>query len=240
MATVKLELKKSLDNIKILETMTAPARAQLAERCQWRRFKPGEQIINRDSDNRDVFFVSEGTLRIVNYSVSGREITLDDAVAGDHFGHFAALDGQPRSANVVALTDSLIAMLAPMLFTQLLLDNPQIALALMRNLAKLIRQSTERIMDLSTLGANNRVHAELLRLARRANKEAGVQGEASAILRPIPVHSDIASRVSTTRETVARVFGDLARQGVIHREGDSLRVADLGVLEEMVLQVRGE
>jgi CRP-like cAMP-binding protein len=126
------------------------------------------------------------------------------------------------------------------LFTQLLEDNPALSLAMMRDLARLIRQSTVRIMDLSTLGANNRVHAELLRLARRANKEAGNRDAASAMLKPIPVHSDIASRVSTTRETVARVFGDLARQGIIHREGDALRVDALHKLEEMVLQFRGE
>ncbi|MSP88057.1 MAG: Crp/Fnr family transcriptional regulator, partial [Alphaproteobacteria bacterium] len=49
-----------------------------------------------------------------------------------------------------------------------------------------------------------------------------------------------ASRVSTTRETVARVFGDLAQQGIIHREGDALRVGDLQKLEEMVLQFCSE
>jgi CRP-like cAMP-binding protein len=236
----EIKLKKTLDGIKVLETLTPAARAALAERCQWRRYKAGEQIIDRESDNRDVFFVTDGTVRVVNYSVSGREITLDDAMAGGHFGHFAALDGEPRSANVLALTASTIAMLSPGLFTQLLIEHPQLALALMRDLARLIRQSTVRIMDLSTLGANNRVHAELLRLARRTNKEAGNRDAASAVLKPIPVHGDIASRVSTTRETVARVLGDLGRQGIVHREGDALRVVDLHKLEEMVLQFRGE
>lgn len=75
----------------------------------------------------------------------------------------------------------------------------------MRELARLLRQSTDRIMDLSTLGANNRVHAELLRLAR---SDAGDGRRAT--ISPIPSHSEIASRVSTTRETVARALGDLA------------------------------
>jgi len=228
------QIKKSLDGIKLLETMAPAARAQLAGRCQWCRYKADEQIIDRDSDNRDVFLVVDGTVRVVNYSVSGREVTLDDA------GHFAAIDGEPRSANVVALTNTTIATLSPHLFNQLLLDNPRIALALMRDLVRLMRQSTVRIMDLSTLGAHNRVHAELLRLARRAVKEAGNRDATSAVLKPIPVHGDIASRVSTTRETVARVFGDLSRQSIIHREGDALRVVELERLEEIVLQFRGE
>jgi CRP-like cAMP-binding protein len=53
------------------------------------------------------------------------------------------------------------------------------------------------------------------------------------------VHSDIASRVSTTRETVARVLSDLTRQGILERTRDSLIIRDVERLEEMVEEVRG-
>jgi CRP-like cAMP-binding protein len=90
-------------------------------------------------------------------------------------------------------------------------------------------------MDLSTLAANNRVHADLLRQAR-----ANMKGANEAEIRPIPVHSDIASRVSTTRETVARVLNDLARKGIVERLKDSLVVRDVDRLHELVEQVRGD
>lgn len=91
-------------------------------------------------------------------------------------------------------------------------------------------------MDLSTLGANNRVHAELLRQARLSMNE----DEGFAVISPIPVHGDVASRVSTTRETVARVFSNLTRQGVIERQKTSLLIRNLDLLQEMVEDVRGE
>ena len=80
-------------------------------------------------------------------------------------------------------------------------EHPNIALQVMMRLAKIVRTADERIMDLSTLAAHNRVHAELLRQARIHI----VDGECARI-EPVPVHSDIASRVRTTRETVARVM----------------------------------
>ena len=90
-------------------------------------------------------------------------------------------------------------------------------------------------MDLSTLAANNRVQADLLRLARN-----NMVGENRAELKPIPVHGDIASRVSTTRETVARVLSDLSRQGMVERQKDRLVIDDVDCLEDMVEEVRGE
>ena len=111
---------------------------------------------------------------------------------------------------------------------------PAVALAVMSTLAKVIRTSTERIVDLSTLGANNRVHGELLRQARTAKREDNV-----AIIRPIPVHGEMASRASTTRETVARVISDLTRQGLVKRERDALIVTDYAALENLVDEVRG-
>ena len=91
-----------------------------------------------------------------------------------------------------------------------------------------------RIMDLSTLAANNRVHADLLRQARNQ-----VDAEGPSIISPIPIHADIASRVSTTRETVARVLNDLARKGLVIREKNALVINDLESFQEMVENVRG-
>ncbi|NKB48964.1 MAG: helix-turn-helix domain-containing protein, partial [Alphaproteobacteria bacterium] len=113
-------------------------------------------------------------------------------------------------------------------------DHPEMAIEVLRELAQFVRVSTNRIMELSTLGAHNRVHSEILREARAL---AGADDN-SARISPIPVHADIASRVSTTRETVARVLSDLAKQGVVKREKNALVVTDLEQLEKIVNEVR--
>jgi CRP/FNR family cyclic AMP-dependent transcriptional regulator len=121
-----------------------------------------------------------------------------------------------------------------MVFRGVLEDYPPVAMALMQRLTQMVRMSVERIMDLSTLGANNRVYAELLRLSK-----ASVADDGSARIHPIPIHADLASRVSTTRETVARVMSDLSRKGLVRREGNVLILTDTERLEDMVEQFRG-
>jgi CRP/FNR family cyclic AMP-dependent transcriptional regulator len=224
----------SLDTVRLLDSLTPTERAAIARQCRWRRYTADEQIIDQMSDTRDVCLIVEGRVQVVLYSMSGREITFDDVEAGGHFGELAAIDGQPRSASVIALTDTLVAFMSPRLFQDIVTNHPKIALNVMQRLAAIVRSNTGRIMDLSTLGANNRVHAELLRLAK-----ATLKPDNTAEITPIPIHGDIASRVSTTRETVARVLSDLTRQGIIEKRGHSLMMLDYERLEQMVDEVRG-
>ncbi|HSK42070.1 MAG TPA: Crp/Fnr family transcriptional regulator [Arenibaculum sp.] len=229
------EIPHSLDGIDLFKPLSPAERASLARQCAWRRFHADEQIIDHMSETRDVCFVVDGRARVVMYSLSGREISFDDVDAGGFIGELSAIDGKPRSASVVALTETLVAFMPPRPFREIVAGHPDIALCVMQRLASIIRRSTGRIMDLSTLGANNRVHAEVLRLAK-----PGLRPGNTATISPIPVHSDIASRVSTTRETVARVLGELSRAGIVERRHESLFVRDYARLETMVEDVRGE
>lgn len=229
--------KKSegLSNIDLLSGLAPAELKRIEKSCAFKRYSAQEQIIDRQSETTDVFFVVDGDVRVVNYSLSGREITLDDLVTGSHFGELAAIDSEPRSASVMALTDCLVASLPQEQFLALLEKHPSTALKVMRTLAGIVRFSTARIMDLSTLAANNRVQADVLRLAR-----SHMDGKNAARIEPIPTHSDIASRASTTRETVARVLNDLARHGVVERKKSVLVIHDVEQLSEMVEVVRGE
>ena len=155
----------NLDSISLFKGLPAPVVRELEKKCVFREVGAHEQIFDRDNDSRDIYFVIAGRVRIVNYSMSGREVSFDDIAAGGTFGELAAIDGKPRSASVVAREDSIVAVLEPGDLLELAVKHPQVAIALMRRLAQIVRASTERIMDLSTLGAHNRVYAELLRLA---------------------------------------------------------------------------
>lgn len=225
----------TLADIRLLTELSADEVEIIEKNCRWKTYGASEQIIDQHSDSRDIFFVAEGRVRVVNYSLSGREITFDDLEPGSHFGELAAIDGLPRSASVMSLSETRIASLPAEQFQNVILEHPNIALKLMKHLAHLVRTSTSRIMELSTLGANNRIHADLLRMARKVTTD-----DLTASISPIPVHSDVASRVSTTRETVARVMNDLARKNIVERQKDALLIKDLERLEDMVEEVRGE
>lgn len=241
MSTIPIRLKtgaQSLAGIDLLKALPPVERQAFERRCRWRNFDEGEQIIDRETQSEDVFFVISGIARVVNFSAGGREVSFDDIGPGGLFGELAALDNRPRSASVVAKTPMLAAAVPATAFRELLVAHPEVAMALLRRLAEVVRESTDRIMDLSTLGAHNRIFAELLRLARESDPKAFEQKANQARIRPVPHHVDIASRVSTARETVARVLSDLSKKNVVDRERDTLVILDVARLAKMVKEFK--
>ncbi len=223
-----------LRRIALLQGLSTQSLDALARECAWRNFTAGQHIITRDANDRNVYFVVSGRVRVTSYSKAGRQVTFHDLEQGDFLGEMAAIDGMPRSADVIALESSLVASMTPTVFTGLLRGEPAVAARVLERLAGLVRGLTERVIDLSTLGVQNRIHGELLRLAR----QAGVSGN-QAILDPAPRHADIASQVSTYREQVTRELSALAKAGLLEKDQRRLVVRDVRALEALVYQVRG-
>lgn len=222
-----------LRGIRLLEGLDTPALETLSGMLEWRNCHAGQQVITRNAPDRDVYLVVAGKVQVVAFSASGKQITYREMGAGEHFGELAAIDGRARSADVIALEDSLLATMSPATFRTLLVSHEALRERMLCGLVSFVREMTDRVFELSTLGVRNRVHAELLRLARRA----GVSGNVARIA-PAPRHGDIASRVSTYREQVTRELSTLTAQGLIAREGNCLVVLDVALLETMVSDVR--
>lgn len=225
---------RSLDGIRLLAVVPPEVRHQLEGLCRWRRFARGEKVVGHQDPTRDVFLIARGRVRVAIHAASGREISFEDLGEGDHFGEIAAIDGGSRSASVVALGRTTLAALSAPLFLDLCRRHPEVAVAAMQNMAGIVRRVSDRVVALSTLGAHNRVHAELLHLAR---SDASGGGDALTI-DPLPRHAEIAARVSTTRETVARVIADLTRRRIVERRGDALVVHHRARLAAMVEDVQ--
>ena len=218
-----------LSGIELFGDLNDSDLASLAKECRWRRYDADQQIIQHQDETTDVYFIASGQVRVTVYSPSGKEVSFRDLAAGKSIGELSAVDGAPRSANVLALTDTLLASMPASRFLGILTEHPEISTRMMVYLADLIRKLSDRVVEFSVLAVKNRIHAELLRLAR----DHGVTGN-SAIISPVPTHAIIASRVSTHRERVTRELNELARDGIIERRRDELVILDVGRLAHLV------
>ena len=219
-----------LRRVKLLQGLTEEALERVSRVCAWRRYEVGKALVARSSPSRDLFLVVSGRVRVTVYTASGRQVTFRDLAEGETFGEIAAVDGGPRSVDVLALTEVLVAVMAPADLNVLLRENPIVAEQFTRHLVQLIRLLTETVIELSTLGVVNRIHAELLRLA----VEAGAGSTGSCVLSPAPRHADIAARVSTTREQVTREFSVLTRRGLLIKRPEGMLISDVHALGCMV------
>ena len=172
---------------------------------------------------------------MIIYSAEGKAVVFTDLRPGAMFGEIAAIDRGPRSASVEAIEACTIASLSAPQFEDLLMGQPVVALATLRHVTEEVRRLSERVLEFSTLVVQNRIHAELLRLAADARHKDG-----QALLSPAPTLSDIANRVSTHREAVSRELSRLGSIGLLRRDGSVLRVTDVVRLEKLVREARGE
>jgi CRP/FNR family transcriptional regulator, cyclic AMP receptor protein len=226
-------LESALEAIEVLQGLSAPALKELARLCTWRSYRSGQQVISRESKDRQVFFIVRGKVRVSVYSAGGRQVAFRDVDVGKCIGEISAIDGLPRSANVEATEESMIAAIPPQVFWKLLETEPSVMANVVRLLTATIRSLSDRLFELSTLGIQNRVHAEILRLVR----ETGVRNGVAAI-DPAPRHADIASRISANREQVTKELSAMARQGLVTKRGRALVVPDVSRLERIVSEVR--
>jgi CRP-like cAMP-binding protein len=234
MATVQASTF-GLKKVRLLQGLPQERLEILAGQCSWRRVEAGQVIVARNSADRDVHLVVSGRVRVTSFSAGGRQVTFRDEEAGEMFGDLAAIDARPRSADVLALEDVLVASLTPDAFRDLIAAEPLVRERVLQRLAGLVRMLSERVIELSTLGVQNRIHAELLRLARQAGG-----AENRVRLDPAPKHADIASQVSTYREQVTRELSLLVKQGLLRKEGTALVLTDVERLARMVQEVRLE
>ena len=224
-----------LDGVVLLQSLSDEDRRALELKCMWLVAKEDDQILSPHVANNHVIFIVEGKVAVVNYSLSGREVNYALFEAGEYLGEMAAIDGGERSATVRALTPCKIAALDPQAFQDLLMAYPAIALQVLQKLAKIVRNCDERIMDLATLSAYQRVYSELLKLVRPDPVRPD-----SWLIYPLPTQAQIASKASTTRETVARVLSQLQQAGITERKAKTLYIRELERLKTLADRVSVE
>ena len=217
-----------LRQIDLLQGLSGERLDAISLQCAWRSYAPGQRLVAREEADRDVHFIVAGKVRVTTYSIGGRETSFRELEAGASFGELAALDGRPRSADVMALASGLLASLPPVAFRTLLRDEWVVNERVLLRLADLARGLVDRVLELSTLSVQQRVCMELLRLARAGGGIAD-----GARIEPLPKHQELAHRVSTYREQVTRELSALAKAGVLAREGGALVVRDAARLQRM-------
>ena len=224
-----------LQRVDILKGLDARTLREIADQCNWTRYKRNQYVIRRDGADRDVYFVIAGMVRVSAEAGRGRQIILRDVPAGELFGEHSAIDGRAHMADVFAVRESLLASMPPEAFRAILANHASVREHVLRRLSGSVRELADRLIDLGAQRVQSRVWLELLRLARLA----GVQANASRIERA-PTHREIASHVGTSREEVTRELSRLGRKGLLERAGRALVLRDVAALEQLVAESRPE
>src|SRR6185312_9834672 len=220
---------ETLEKIALFRSLGLAERQSFERRCQWRHAHPKEWLLEQDDVGTDIYFLSSGVVRVLITPSPDREIILGDIEAGGYFGEMAAIDGQPRSAGILAITDATIARMPATVFREIIHQYTDVGEQLLQQLVARIRTLDQRVNEFSSMHVKSRIYAELLRRSRPDPTD-----KRKAVVSPPPVHSDIAARVSTRREMVARELKALERAGLLTKRRGAFVLTNVPELMEML------
>lgn len=220
----------SLSGIPLLGCLKPAEVESLEKQCRWLEFGAGEKIIERGEEYSSVYFLIKGTAHVLNYSESGRAVSYAALKDGDVFGELAAIDGLPRSAWVCTIQPCSVGAVPGPAFLDLVTSNRDMAMALLKRMAAVIRLSDERLADVSLLGAEQRVCMELIRMA-----EPDPDDPERYVVSPVPTQTNFANMIGASRETVSRIMGRLREEDIVIRTDKGLAIPDRARLEQRAL-----
>ncbi len=137
-----------LAKVPLFKELEAQDLSRLAAASRVETFSSGEAIVEVGEPGRSLYLVTEGHVQVL-YPVRSAEFELARLGPGEFFGEMALLNDKPRSATVRAVGEVSAIVLDKTEFRALVLDRPQVALALLEVLSVRIRHADEQISGLS-------------------------------------------------------------------------------------------
>ena len=215
----KIEL---LQSVALFWDLSEEELGYISQKMIARHYESGKFIFLEDSEGEQCFFVVQGSVKVTRLSKDGREVILAMLNEGEFFGEMALLDGESRSANVIALEETEVLTLNREDFLVVLHDYPQIAIQLLKEMADRLRKSDRQIASLSLSDAEKRIALCIIRFA----DEQGIIQRGQVSIPKMPIQQDIANMAGTSRETVSRAINLLEKEHFIKRQGRELLILD--------------
>ena len=193
---------------------------KISEKMISRLYEKGKMILLEQSQGETFFIIISGVVKVTRLSDDGREVILAILGESDFFGEMSLLDGEGRSANIVANEKSEVVTLSRSDFLDWLQKYPKIAIALLEELAVRLRKSDQHIESLSLSDSEQRIGVTLIRLA----EELGTIKQGDVNVKNLPYQQDIANMAGTSRETVSRTLKLLETKNLLKRDGRNLTI----------------
>ncbi len=216
-----------LQNFEIFRSLNSKECADVSKLTRIRTYEPGSYIISEAQNHSDVFFIVSGKVRSCAISQHGKQIYYEDLHAGTMFGEFAAIDSKERSADCLAVVETVLVSVSGQKFLDIMDSYPSVKDEVLRRLVKIIRGKMERMSEFAFFSVNQRVRLELIRMASESERAGD-----SVELISVPTHTEIALRIGTHREAVTRELRSLHVKGFITWDRGKHIIHDVSALIE--------
>ncbi|KHO61607.1 MULTISPECIES: Crp/Fnr family transcriptional regulator [Thermoanaerobacter] len=193
-------------------------------------FKKGSIIFMEGEKGEAIYFVKSGKVKISKTSSIGKEYIIKIMEKGDVFAESILFVGGEYPATAEAIEDSEVIMLKNQDIENLILKNSEIALSIIKLMAKRLKNVAVIIENLALRDSIGRTASVLLTFA----KERGINTKEGILLDLNLNRQDLANIVGTSRENVTRILSQMDKEGIIHLDRQKIIIRDIEKLKEML------
>ena len=187
---------------------------ELADLAVERSLMPNEFVF-WDGDAPGWFYIiTEGQVKVIKHSSSGREFIIAFFGPGEMIGEVAVFENKPYPASAQTVAETRLVGIKREAFLSFLASRPQVALRIINVLGGRLRDAQGRLRDLAGERVEQRLASVLLMLSSKLD-----------LTLPF-TRQNIADMVGTTTETAIRVMSQLRDRGIIRSTRGKITILD--------------
>jgi CRP/FNR family transcriptional regulator len=225
-----MDILSFLTNVPLFKGLPADQLGRIAGIAVAREYRRGETVFS-DLDEANGFYVPmRGRIKIFKLSSEGKEQVLHIMGFQEPFGEAAVFSGGRFPAHAQALEESLLIFFPASAFIDLTRRDPTLAMNMLALLSRRLKEFAGLVEQLSLKEVPGRLASYLIYVSDRAEGATLIELDIPKTL--------LANVLGTIPETVSRVLGKMASDGIIKVEGRRIRLLERKKLEELSLGAR--
>jgi CRP-like cAMP-binding protein len=207
--------------------LDAAERRSIASELREVQFGPGQIVFGRGDPGREIYFVTEGRIRLSVLTPEGRELSFAHAEPGQIFGEIAVLDGGVRTADATAVSKAVAQTLSKTALMRLIETRPAVREAVIRFLCNRVREADQQLEGIALYP----IEVRLARFFLAAVRQKGPAKAGTRISLDLPIsQSELALLIGASRPKVNAALALLEDSGAIERKEKTL-LCDIDELE---------
>jgi len=183
-----------------------------------REYQRGDVLFWEGDPCDGLHIIKQGSAKIFRVSPQGRQYIVRILQEKDTFLEVPAFDGAQNPVNVEALEDCRVWVIDGKVLRELVSSHPQFAQKVLVNFGRMLRGMVHKVSEMAFYQVTHR----LARLIAEMSEEKSVP----------QTQEQLAARLGTVREVVARSLKELERSGAIKMEGRRIQIADREIFSQ--------
>lgn len=201
------KLIKQLGAVPVFSTLSHDELKLFVDKAEFVEFPKNTLIITQGEQSTGLYVVLYGKVRVFltgddDTPDRPKEVALSVESEGSYIGEISLLDLEPRTASVKTLEDSGFLLISREVLTEVIRQNPDVALSLIQGITKRFRSTIDSVKSLAFSTVYKRLISVLMRLAEPEGDKH--------VIRERVTHQNLADLVGSSRVMVSRILKDLS------------------------------